>query len=348
MSNLSGMSLADLVAGRGYVKAKISRTCNSVKITDSNEMLLNQKTRLLEAFKEYEDYNINILKLESNDTEPIEEYENKYLNALTIIDEEINRRNAHSPSTRPEQVVKLHQPIKLPPIDIPCFSGKFSEFIPFINLFNSLIDKNDALDSVQKLYYLRSHLKGEPLDIIKNLPLTNTSYNEALTILNERYNNKLKIINEHICVLLDLKPLVKSTSSSLREFVSSIKQQLAALANLEPSVKYWDAIILCVLSRKLDAYTARAYHMERDADTDPTMEGFLDYLERRALALENAEPGTSGQPRYLPANKTVLIATEKTLQCDLCIDTNGSSIPAIESPAGDWQRTGEECSSIAV
>ncbi|XP_047996263.1 uncharacterized protein LOC125234117 [Leguminivora glycinivorella] len=219
MSNLSAMSLADLVAGRGYVKAKISRTCNSVKITDSNEMLLNQKTRLLEAFKEYEDYNINILKLESNDTEPIEEYENKYLNALTIIDEEINRRNAHSPSTRPEQVVKLHQPIKLPPIDIPCFS---------------------------------------------------------------------------------------------------------------------------------DAYTARAYHMERDAGTDPTMEGFLDYLERRALALENAEPGTSGQPRYLPANKTVLIATEKTLQCDLCIDTNGSSIPAIESPAGDWQRTGEECSSIAV
>ncbi|XP_063547666.1 uncharacterized protein LOC134755119 [Cydia strobilella] len=269
---------------------------------------------------------------------------------VKVIDGEINRREASSPSAGPEltQTVKIHQPIKLPPIDIPSFNGKFTDFVPFINLFNSLIDKNDALDNVQKLYYLRSHLKGEPLELIKNLPMASSSYNEATTLLYNRYNNKLKIVNDHICTLLDLKPLMRSTSTSLREFISSVRQQLAALANLEPSVKFWDAIILCVLSRKLDTYTARAYHLERDTNTDPTISSFLDYLEKRALALENAEPGMSGQLRPSATNKTVLVATEKIQQCDLCIDTDGSGIPAFEPTANDWQPAEEGCRNSAA
>lgn len=41
--------------------------------------------------------------------------------------------------------------VKLPKINIPIFSGKYTEWITFRDLFNSLIDKNDSLDDVQKL-----------------------------------------------------------------------------------------------------------------------------------------------------------------------------------------------------
>ncbi|XP_048479562.1 uncharacterized protein LOC125489065 [Plutella xylostella] len=44
-----------------------------------------------------------------------------------------------------------------------------------------------------------------------------------------------------------------------------------------------------------DGYTARAYQLERNQDADPAVEEFLKYLERRALALESAEPSQNAQ-----------------------------------------------------
>ncbi|KAL0879431.1 hypothetical protein ABMA27_003182 [Loxostege sticticalis] len=130
--------------------------------------------------------------------------------------------------------------------------------------FRFINTQGQTLDSLQKLYYLRSYLKCEPYDLIKNLPLSNESYLKARQLLDDRYNNKYKILNEHIAQLLDLSPLSKSTSANIRSFVSSTKQIIAAIENLNNGIKYWDPIILCILTRKLDTYTARAYQMERD------------------------------------------------------------------------------------
>ncbi|KAJ2937563.1 hypothetical protein O0L34_g12960 [Tuta absoluta] len=44
-----------------------------------------------------------------------------------------------------------------------------------------------------------------------------------------------------------------------------------------------------------DAYTSRAYQLERSDESDPTVVEFLQYLEKRALALENAEPASSSK-----------------------------------------------------
>ncbi|KAI5630806.1 hypothetical protein NE865_16480 [Phthorimaea operculella] len=40
-----------------------------------------------------------------------------------------------------------------------------------------------------------------------------------------------------------------------------------------------------------DSYTAQAYQLERDTKRDPKLDEFLEFLEKRALALENAEAG---------------------------------------------------------
>ncbi|KAL0830054.1 hypothetical protein ABMA28_003512 [Loxostege sticticalis] len=140
---------------------------------------------------------------------------------------------------------------KLPQINVPSFTGKFSEYKTFIGLFNSLIHNNSNLEKNQKLYYLRSFLLGEPLDLIKNLPLLDASYDESLDILDKRYNNEFLIKNELITILLDLPTITRSTPTALRSFLSSVKQQLAALKNLEINVDNFP-VILAILLRKLD------------------------------------------------------------------------------------------------
>ncbi|KAL0860132.1 hypothetical protein ABMA27_010439 [Loxostege sticticalis] len=295
------MNLKELIAARGYLKGTITRllSLTSTNISSVNkETLLSKRQRLIDAFKQYKSTTIKILSLDS-DTEDDEKVEENYFSILYASDHELNSRN--NPSALP--VSKLH----LPPIDVPIFTGKFQEFVPFINLFKSLIDQNDCIDDVQKLHYLRSYLRND--------------YKKALHIINDRYNNKHKLINDHICILLDLKPITKSTSAALREFVSNVKQGIAALCNLDPNV---NGIILCILYRKLDAYTSRAFQMERDASKEPTIDTFLDYLEKRALALENADPGFHGQHRQQQGSAARGLVANIAAQepaCLYCADT---------------------------
>lgn len=285
------MELKQLITERGYLKGTLTRLHNYVVKDLTNletEMMINRKSRLLECFKQYEAVNISVLALDPDDKENVEEMEDKYFAILNSLDKELNSRVATTSGNPTAPVSKL----SLPSIDMPSFCGKFKEYTPFINLFNSLIGLNNSIPNVQKLYYLRCYLKDEPLELIKNLDLTSESYDKAIEILNSRYNNRVRIINEHINALLDLRPIIKSTASYLRQFICEVKQVLAALGSLEPNVRYWDVILLCILFRKLDAYTSRAFHLERNGAEDPTMDAFLAYLEKRALALENADPGS--------------------------------------------------------
>ncbi|XP_026481973.1 uncharacterized protein LOC113389132 [Ctenocephalides felis] len=49
--------------------------------------------------------------------------------------------------------------IKLPDINLPKFSGNYSEWNSFIDIYNSLIHNNEQLSDVQRLHYLKGTLK---------------------------------------------------------------------------------------------------------------------------------------------------------------------------------------------
>jgi len=81
---------------------------------------------------------------------------------------------------------------KLPNIEIPNFDGKnLNEFKPLYEIFTAVIDRNKNLSDVEKLFYLRSYLKGEALSLINHLPIVNSSYNESFEILKKRYDNEV-------------------------------------------------------------------------------------------------------------------------------------------------------------
>ncbi|KAJ0177932.1 hypothetical protein K1T71_006805 [Dendrolimus kikuchii] len=224
--------------------------------------------------------------------------EDVYLHTLTTIESHIKQLDQQP--TRIPQKQTNNTFSKLPHIDIPTFTGKYSDYNPFIDLFDALIHNNTNIENVQRLFYLRNSLQGEPLDLIKNLPLVGNSYLEAKTLLHNRYNNRYKITNEHINILLDIAPITKSTALCIRSFVSTIKQQLAALRNLNHNVEQWDAIVLCILTRKLDILCNREFQLSKSAE--PTVQTLLDFLDNRALALENAEKVNSISPFSVKAS----------------------------------------------
>ena len=56
----------------------------------------------------------------------------------------------------------------LPKIDLPKFSGKFSDWENFRDVFRSIIYRREDLSLIMKLHYLCTRLTGEALEKIKS------------------------------------------------------------------------------------------------------------------------------------------------------------------------------------
>ncbi|XP_063378615.1 uncharacterized protein LOC134665573 isoform X2 [Cydia fagiglandana] len=295
---MSDTEQKEAIAARGRAKGSITRLKNSFDrealINSPIELVLAKKTRLLEAFREYERLTSKVASLFSSPPATLatddEEVEDNYILLLAQLESIINviRLRDNPPQASPSVSVKSEN-LKLPRVVIKTFTGKYTEYYEFTNMFTAMIDKCTSFSAVQKLYYLKGFLSDEPLDLIKNLPLEDNSYPEALRLLKERYDNKVRITQEHVNALLDMPTITRSNVTNLRNFISVVKQHLAALQNLGEPVDKWDAIIICILSKKIDLPTYRAFQLERDKNVSPTVKEFLGYVEKRALAFENTD-----------------------------------------------------------
>lgn len=280
---------------------RIQRFLSEHKDEDLSETLSQQLSvrneLIIETFQKYQDIQSDIACIDKTKVEISDDFEKLYLDLKANINAIISKSISDSSVSKNEKCLNPTSNIsltKLPNIEIPIFDGKnLNQFKPFIDIFTAVIDNNSNLSSVEKLFYLRSYLKGEALSLISNLPLVNESYNEALKLLKNRFDNEFILINNHIYSLLDIPNIVKGTTQALREFVSKIRQQLGSLKNLKMPVEQWDMILICILTRKLDSYTNRAYQIYRDLSTLPTLDDFLIFLENRASALAAvAQPDT--------------------------------------------------------
>lgn len=273
-----------LLRKRAAVKGVLTKYFNIFQEQENvdcdHHALLVKEERLRSAFDKFENLNLEICAVDptANDFDAVE---SKYLDTLTVIKTLLNNSSPSPQQPQPKQLTKL------PQVNVPIFNGKYSEYRSFIGLFDALIHHNSSLESIQKLFYLRNFLQDEPLDLVKNLPLVAESYSEARLILQDRYDNEYKITCDHINILLDITPIAKSTATNIRMFVSTVKQQLAALKNLKHNISSWDPIILCILTRKLDMYCSKEYQFIRDKNAK--VSDFIGFLERRASALEDAE-----------------------------------------------------------
>lgn len=268
--------------------------------------LKDRETHLHNYFNKYSEIQdqIDHLVLEGTgvDLEDRLCFENKYFALIACIRNRLHvlETSNSSPTSPISQSYVTHTPsVKLPQIAIPTFTGEFSKWVPFHQLFTSLIINNNSLTQIEKLIYLKSSLRGEPLSLIDSLQLINENFDIAITILEHRYNNDLSIINSHLNSILDTPVLVKSTTQSLREFITSIKQNVDSLKNLNAPVEHWDLILINILSRKLDFSTKREYQSSKNRKSLPTLKEFFEILEERCNVLSDLNSSTTTKEKQV-------------------------------------------------
>lgn len=106
-----------------------------------------------------------------------------------------------TPASQASNIPNEH--IKLLRVTLATFSGKYEEWIPFRNMFISMIHENPILPNVQKMQYLMSVLTHEAKDIISSLEASDENYHEAWRMLKDRYNDDSLIIQKHVKALFE-------------------------------------------------------------------------------------------------------------------------------------------------
>lgn len=220
--------------------------------------------------------------------------------------------------------------VKLPKITIPIFSGSYSQWTTFKDLFVSLVHNNNALDNVQKLHYLKTHLTGEAEQLIRHTPISGANYDHCWSLLEQRYNNRKYLANCILNRFFGIKRLNSEIASGLKDLIDTTMDCLNALKNISIDVSSWDIIIIHVASSKLDPETRKQWelHVSSTAELNdlPTLDQFKTFIESRFRALEfidytrkslvQQSGGTNSKP------KSFIAANLGGMRCEYCSDNH--------------------------
>lgn len=181
------------------------------------------------------------------------------------------------------------QRARLAPISLPSFEGDILEWESFFDCYKAMEHNDDSYPLAQKFSYLRSTLKGQALDIIKGIPITDANYNVAIKRLKERYDNKSLVIQSHIRAILDAPRVEACQARELQDLYSDISAHVAALEAIGQPVNQWDAWLVTVVLRKLDYATSHEWQVRRTNTELPRYNELQLFLSSRCVALESAQ-----------------------------------------------------------
>src|SRR5277367_2619437 len=180
--------------------------------------------------------------------------------------------------------------IQLPRINLPTFDGKYTDWVSYHDLLSALVLNNTALSKVEKLQYMKTFLRGEPLKLLQSIQTTEANFEEALKRLMDRYNNKRLIVNSHVRALLNAPVVSSDSAQGLRGLLNTVLEHLRALQALGAETEHWDFLIVPLTTEKLDGDTRRQWELSITTTEPPTFKELQDFLEIRCRALEAAPP----------------------------------------------------------
>lgn len=280
-------------------------------------------------FKKYETISE---KIEDHDDFKIEDLDPKEETILTIyinmasklkeiIDETHNLSNLNSTATS-NQNQNMHD-LKLPPLEIPKFSGRFEEWTTFFDTFSTYVDSS-SIANVSKMHYLKNSLTGTALRMIKSLPATDANYKVAWNLLCDRFHNKRAIINACLRIIMDQDSITNPNEHKIRELIDTTTQALQCIETLSVNTDDWSLILVYVIQTKLDKSTLKDWETElKGTHEPPTFERIMEFLETQYRIHDSTSiPSTSYNSKVIASIKTSEKAKwqdkKQQDQCKLC------------------------------
>ena len=142
---------------------------------------------------------------------------------------------------------------RLPKLVLPKFKGEITKFKSFWDSFDSAVNKNADLSSVDKFNYLHALLEGQAARAIQGLTLSESNYQAAVEILHERFGKTQQIISADIDELLRLPTCTWDKPGQLRIIYDKIKINVRGLESLGVKAEQYGSFLIPVIMSRLPA-----------------------------------------------------------------------------------------------
>lgn len=191
----------------------------------------------------------------------------------------------------PEQPVR----VELTTTDMPAnqntwgkFDGTLFHWQSFRDKFRAAVHENERIKPVFKLQYLSAALTGQAADVVGSRPATEAGYNSAWQRLCEVFDDEYMLVQAIMQTISALPVQEQGTQDGLRKLVDTMHEAVRQLTTLGIPVDGWDAILVFMMTERLDPQTRDAWEMQR-APGLPTFQAVCAFLERRARSLAHTQ-----------------------------------------------------------
>ncbi|CAB0038628.1 unnamed protein product [Trichogramma brassicae] len=151
---------------------------------------------------------------------------------------------------------------RLPQINVPEFSGRREDWEGFRDLFTALIHQAAHLTDVERLYYLKTLVKGEAKVALESLQLMSSNYETAWALLLNRYDNRRLLVHDHLVALRAIKPLRDASVRSFQGLIGTLSRHRDQLRSLDCPVDQWDDWFVSIAASCMDLVTRQAWEAE--------------------------------------------------------------------------------------
>lgn len=212
---------------------------------------------------------------------------------------------------------------RLPTISLPKFSGNYTEWTSFRDLFTTLIHNNAALSDVQRLHYLKSNLLGEAESMLRHVSIDAANYRDAFESLQNRYENKRMIVTTQLKQLMALQPVIDENTTTIKRLLVGTVEVIQALKNLERPVDKWDDLLVFITTQKLDATSRKEWETSLGSSKNPpTFTELQEFLEQRICVLSAVHLSMNYKTQTArvqkPEFKSHIVKTVASNKCSFC------------------------------
>lgn len=203
-------------------------------VTLALEVRIEKVDEMWDEFKRSQNSMYEFVELEGYmDPDPeFEEFESKYLMVKSILRPAIRERTTPARDQTNEAVARLSRQQEvlaarldkstspsqqldistfLPKIRIEPFSGNYHDWPTFRDMFEGAVHNRTNISDARKFHLLKSSLRGDALNLLNHISISDATYAQALERLEKRYDRPRHIINDLIKTVFDL-PSVHSAN----------------------------------------------------------------------------------------------------------------------------------------
>jgi hypothetical protein len=152
--------------------------------------------------------------------------------------------------------------------------------------------------SVFEIVSSRRSLTRDPIFTNRRRKLRKSVGNFGKPVQNTRL-----IVQDHVTSILNAPTMNKQSRTALRELLDTLTSNIAALKTLKIQVESWDALIIPIITEKLDYNTKKDWQTSLDTKV-PTYGQFINSLEKRCTVLESLNSISTKSPNQAQSSNS--------------------------------------------